>query len=137
MNYSKNYLNVSSITYPPKLKMYRSILLLTPEEETELSKATNDSCVRLFNYYISRRTYKYFIPTDYGKIGEALGWTASKTEKCKSMLIKAGYLLVKKDTLRDKTLVYRVLLGQDMVNYYLEYKRFPDDSLTFTKELVT
>lgn len=134
MNYSKNYLNIGAITYPPKLKMVRSILMLTQEEERQVVLDTNDSCLRLYKLYIDKKNWKHFNPTDYEKIGEVLGWTAAKTEKCKTMLIAAEYLLLKKDTLNDGTKIYRILLGKDIVQQYKKTKVFPDEVLKIDGE---
>jgi hypothetical protein len=131
MNYSKNYLNLGTVVYPPKLKMVRSILMLTEDQKREIASDTNDSCLRLYEFYINKKTWKHFNPTDYGKIGEALGWTARKTESSKTILVKHKYLLIKKDTLKDKTRIYRVLLGKDIVKHYLDTKEFPIDSEAF------
>lgn len=128
MNYSSNYLKVGAIVYPPKLKMNRSVLMLTLEQRNEVARATNDSALRLYEYYIEKKTWKYFNPLDYEKIGSRLGWSASKTEKCKTMLTKEGFLLVKKDTLKDGTKIYRILLGKELINVYNETNEFPDDS---------
>lgn len=124
-DYSQNYLNIGLITYPPKLKMYRSVLMITPEQTRQLSIDTSDSAVRLYNFYIDKRGWKHFNPLDYKQIGLALGWTARKTETQKAKLQEAGYLLVIKDTLKDKTIVYRVLLGKDIVSHYKETGNYP------------
>ena len=124
-NYSKNYFNVGLIVYPPKLQMYRSVLMLTPEQTRELAIDTSDSAIRLYNYYISKRGWKHFNPLSYTEIGNDLGWTARKTETQKAKLVNAGYLLVIKDTLKDKTIIYRVLLGKDIVSHYNQTGEYP------------
>ena len=60
MNYNKNYLKVGAITYTPKLKIYRSILMLTLEQKNEVAMSTNDSALRLYEYYIDKKTWKHF-----------------------------------------------------------------------------
>ena len=102
--------------------------MLTEDQKRELASNTNDSCLRLYEFFINKKTWKHFNPTDYQRIGEALGWSARKTESSKTMLVKAGYLLIKKDTLKDKTKIYRVLLGKEMVDHYLITKEFPTDT---------
>ena len=130
MNYSKNYLKVGAITYTPKLKLHRSVLMLTLEQKNEIANATNDSALRLYEFYIDKKTWKHFNPLDYEKVGRELGWTASKTEKCKIMLVKSGFLVIKKDTLKDGAKIYRILLGKELVKKYNETNEFPDDNET-------
>ena len=130
MNYNKNYLKVGAITYTPKLKICRSILMLTLEQKNEVAMSTNDSALRLYEYYIDKKTWKHFNPIDYTKVGKELGWTASKTEKCKTMLTKEGFLVIKKDTLKDGAKIYRILLGKELVRKYNETNEFPDDNET-------
>jgi len=125
-NYSDNYLNKALVVYPPKLKMHRSYLMITEQEETEIASLTNDSALRLYKYYVLKRGWKHFNPLDYTRIGEDLGWSKAKTEKTKGMLAKKGLLLIIKDTLNDGTLLYRVLLGQDIVNNYNKTGKFPE-----------
>lgn len=125
MNYKSNYLNTSTIIYPPRLKYFKNILMLTLEEKNQIATDTNDSCLRLFEYYTHKNNYKHFNPLDYESIGKNLNWTASKTRKCKEMLSKAGYLYVKKDTLPDSTKIYRLFLGKEIVSLYLETKVLP------------
>jgi len=132
MNYSKNYLKVSTIVYPPKLNMYRSILMLNGQQKTEVAIATNDSALRLYEFYINKSTWKHFNPTDYVKIGENLGWTGRKTESNKTLLTKAKYLLIKKDTLKDGAKIYRILLGKQIIEHYLETKELPSNIESFT-----
>ena len=128
MNYSDNYLKKGLIMYPPKLKMIRSVLMLTEDDRREVVIATNDSALRLYEYYISKRGWKHFSPIAYEAIGKDLGWSRSKTEKTKTMLIKAGYLLILKDTLKDHSLIYRVLLGKPVVTHYKDTGNFPEIS---------
>ena len=130
MNDSKNYLKVGAITYTPKLKLHRSVLMLTLEQKNEIANATNDSALRLYEFYIDKKTWKHFNPLDYEKVGRELGWTASKTEKCKIMLVKSGFLVIKKDTLKDGAKIYRILLGKELVKKYNETNEFPDDNET-------
>lgn len=125
MQHKNNYLDVSAVAYPPKLKLFRNILMLTLDQQNEIAEDTNDACLRLFEYYIQKKTWKHFNPTNYENIGKSLRWTASKTKKCKDMLVKAGYLYVKKDTLPDKTKIYRIFLGQEVVALYNETKNLP------------
>ena len=99
--------------------------MLTADQENEVASDTNDSALRLYKYYIHKKNWKHFVPTDYTRIGKALNWSPSKTEKCKTMLIKAGYLLLKKDTLSDGTKIYRILVGKEIVNEYVNTKKFP------------
>ena len=99
--------------------------MLTTKETRQLSIDTSDSAVRLYNYYIDKRGWKHFNPLDYPRIGNDLGWTARKTETQKAKLVDAGYLLVVKDTLKDKTTIYRVLLGKDIVAHYEETGNYP------------
>ena len=136
MNYSINYLELGAITYPPKLKMYRSILMLTAEQKNEVVKATNDSALRLYEYYINKKSWKHFNPLNYKSIGRALTWSASKTEKCKGMLVKEGYLLIKKDTLPDGTKIFRILLGKDVVSLYKLTNKFPssEENIIYNEE---
>ena len=57
MNYNKNYLKVGAITYTPKLKLHRSVLMLTLEQKNEIANATNDSALRLYEYYIDKKNF--------------------------------------------------------------------------------
>jgi len=100
--------------------------MITEQEETEIASLTNDSALRLYKYYILKRGWKHFNPLDYTRIGKDLGWSRAKTEKTKGMLVKKELLLVIKDTLNDGTLLYRVLLGQDIVNTYNKTGKFPE-----------
>ncbi len=133
-NYSDNYLNKALVVYPPKLKMHRSYLMITEQEETEIASLTNDSALRLYKYYIVKRGWKHFNPLDYTKIGKHLGWSKAKTEKTKGMLVKKGLLLIIKDTLNDGTLLYRVLLGQDIIDTYNKTGIFPKLTGTIEEE---
>jgi len=132
METKNNYLEVSAISYPPKLKLYRGILMLTLEDKNKLVGDTNDSALRLYEYYIGKQKWKHFNPTSYCEIGKALNWSASKTESVKNKLVKAGYVLIKKDTLKDGTKIYRVLLGKEMVHLYNTTKEFPSREETVT-----
>ena len=125
-NYSDNYLNIGLITYPPELKTYRTIQMLSQEDEKEISKNTSDSAARLYRYYIDKRGWKHFNPLDYEKIGKDLGWTARKAETQKAKLQNAGYLLTIKDTLNDGTKLYRVLLGRNIVSHYNKTGEYPE-----------
>jgi len=99
--------------------------MLTPEQTKELAIDTSDSAVRLYTYYIDKRGWKHFNPLDYSRIGEDLGWTARKTETQKAKLVDSGYLSIIKDTLKDKTTIYRVLLGKEAVRQYKETGEYP------------
>ena len=132
MSHNKNYLDVSAVAYPPKLKMFRSVLMLTLEQQNEIATETNDACLRLYEFYIHKKNWKHFNPTDYEVIGKALQWTASKTKKCKDMLTKAGFLYIKKDTLQDSTRVYRIFIGKEVVSLYKETKQLPSNHEEFT-----
>ena len=132
MNYSENYLKVGTIVYPPKLTQYRNLFMLTPDQKTEVAKLTNDSALRLYEFFITKKSWKHFNPTDYERIGKVLGWTARKTESNKTLLTKANYLLIKKDTLKDSTKIYRVLLGKPIIEHYNETNEFPSDTEAFT-----
>ncbi len=125
---NKNYLSVGAIAYPPKLKMRSNVLMLTLDQKNEVANATNAECLRLYEFYIDKKNWKHFNPTDYVKIGKSLDWTESKTKKCKDMLTKAKYLLVKKDTLKDSTKLYRILIGKEVVKLYHETKQFPSST---------
>ena len=125
MQHKNNYLDVSAVAYPPQLKLFRSVLMLTLEQQNEIANATNDACLRLYEYYIQKKQWKHFNPTDYERIGAGLSWTPSKTKKCKDMLTKAGYLHIKKDTLPDKTKIYRIFLGKEIVDLYKNTKQLP------------
>ena len=46
------------------------------------------------------------------------------------MLTKEGFLVIKKDTLKDGAKIYRILLGKELVRKYNETNEFPDDSET-------
>lgn len=127
MERKNNYLEVSAVAYPPKLKLFRSILMLTLEQQNEIAEETNDACLRLYEFYIQKKGWKHFNPTDYATVGSALRWSASKTKKCKDMLVKAGYLYIKKDTLPDNTRIYRIFLGKDVVSLYRETKKLPSE----------
>ena len=104
--------------------------MITPEQERELANDTSDSAVRLYNYYIDKKGWKHFNPLNYKGIGKDLGWTARKTETQKAKLVNAGYLLVIKDTLKDKTIIYRVLLGKEIVSHYIKTGKYPELSGT-------
>jgi hypothetical protein len=136
MNNNTNYLSLGVIVYPPKLKMYKSLLMLTTEDKNEVSILTNDSALRLYEYYISKKSWKHFNPTDYARIGKELGWSPSKTEKCKTMLVKAGFVLIKKGSLSDGVTIYRILLGKPLVEKYHESNTFPtsEETIHYTKE---
>lgn len=99
--------------------------MITMEEETEIAKITNDSAVRLYKFYIDKKGWKHFNPIDYKKIGDVLGWSKAKTEKTKAMLVKAGLIKIIKDTLKDGTQLYRLLIGKEIVNHYNNTGEFP------------
>ena len=126
MNYSDNYLNISLVTYTPKLKQFRNHLMLSQEDKNHIATKTNDSALRLYEYYIDKRGWKHFNPTDYERIANDLQWSKAKTEKTKTMLIKAGLLLILKDTLKDKSIIYRVLLGENIIDIYNKTGEFPE-----------
>ena len=136
MEYNNNYFKMSLNTYPPKLKMYRSVLMLTPEDRNEVALLTNDSALRLYEYYIAKKGWHHFNPTNYKAIGADLAWSEAKTIKNKAKLVKAGLLAIIKDTLNDKTVLYRVLLGLDMVAKYKKTGEIPELAGTIDSEEV-
>jgi hypothetical protein len=128
--------NAETVTYTPQLKLYIDKLMLSQEQINEVVEDTNDSCLRLYEFYVTKKNWKHFNPIDYTKIGNVLRWSASKTEKCKCMLTKAGYLLIKKDTLSDGTKIFRILVGKEVVKLYKNNKILPTDKnqITYTKK---
>ena len=121
--YSENYLNVSCKTYPP-YSDYRKYLrggsyMLTDEYKRNIITEVGDSAYLLFDYYYSHYTYNYFKPDDSEKIGKDLGWSAKKVDRLRGKLKKANYILILKETMKDKSLYYRVLMGKEIVLHYL------------------
>lgn len=137
--YSKNYLKAVSKTYPPSgdnLKFIRAgEYMFTEEYKRELISNLGDSGYILFDFFYSRKKYNYFTPTDNTYIANQLGWTDSKVERIKTLLVKEGYLLLLKDTVKDGSKFYRILLGKDIVDHYKKHGVI-DDSLLILKEEV-
>ena len=135
--YSENYLKAVSKTYPPSgdnLKFIRAgEYMFTEEYKRELISNLGDSGYILFDFFYSRKKYSYFTPTDNEYIAKQLGWTSSKVERLKTTLVKEGYLLLLKDTVKDGSKFYRILLGKDIVNHYIQHGII-DDSLLILKE---
>ncbi len=120
-NYSENYLNVSSKTYPPatKYRKYvRGAYMLTEEYKKTLIKTLGDSEYILFDYYYTKSGFNYFKPNDNEKIADELGWSASKVKRIRKNLKDKHYLLVLSDTGKDGTKYFRILMGKDIVNHY-------------------
>lgn len=137
--YSENYLKAVSKTYPPSgdnLKFIRAgEYMFTEEYKRELISNLGDSGYILFDFFYSRKKYNYFVPTDNTYIANQLGWTDSKVERIKTLLVKEGYLLLLKDTVKDGSKFYRILLGKDIVDHYKKHGVI-DDSLLILKEEV-
>jgi hypothetical protein len=137
--YSKNYLKAVSKTYPPSgdnLKFIRAgEYMFTEDYKRELIFNLGDSGYILFDFFYSRKKYNYFVPTDNTYIANQLGWTDSKVERIKTLLVKEGYLLLLKDTVKDGSKFYRILLGKDIVDHYKKHGVI-DDSLLILKEEV-
>lgn len=137
--YSENYLKAVSKTYPPSgdnLKFIRAgEYMFTEDYKRELISNLGDSGYILFDFFYSRKKYNYFVPTDNTYIANQLGWTDSKVERIKTLLVKEGYLLLLKDTVKDGSKFYRILLGKDIVDHYKKHGVI-DDSLLILKEEV-
>jgi hypothetical protein len=125
LNYNDNYLKKGLIVYPPELQMKRSVLMLSKDDRRELIQEVGDSALLLYEFYIEHKGWRHFNPLDYASIGSKIGWTARKTENTKGKLVKSGYLLVIKDTLKDSSVIYRVLLGKRIVDLYNKTGTFP------------
>ena len=141
-NYNKNYLNVTSKVYPPSTEYLRYMksgeYMFKDEYKRELITELGDSAYLLFEFFYSRRKYNYFIPTDNTEIGKQIGWTSSKVERIKGQLVEKGYLLILKDTAKDGSKFYRILLGNKIVEHYKLYKRIDDaDIVLLEKQFIT
>lgn len=138
--YNKNYLNATSKIYPPhgtNLRYMKSgEYMFKDEYKRTLIKELGDSGYLLFDFLYSRRKYNYFIPTDNQQIADLIGWDKSKVERMKTLLTSSGYLLILKDTAKDKTKFYRVLLGKDIVSHYKLHGTIDDaDIVLLEKQL--
>lgn len=122
-HYSENYLKVSCKAYPPhgeNRKYIRGGYILKTGYRKELVQELGDSGYILFQYYYDHATYNYFKPDDNKKIADDIGWTVKKIERIRKLLKDKKYLLILKDTAKDKSKYYRVLMGKGIVEHYLE-----------------
>jgi hypothetical protein len=136
-NYSENYLEVSTVMYKP---MSRNLsyakaggYVLSEEYTKRLIKIVGDSGYILFNHFYKKSSYRFFIPTDNKKLADGIGWSVSKVERIKTLLVKKGYLLILKDTGNDGCSIYRVLLGTELINHYKDTGHLPNDVDTTIK----
>ena len=121
--YSENYLNITCKTYPPHSdyrKYIRGGYVLKVEYRKELMQELGDSGFILFQYYYDHSTYNYFKPDDNKKISDDLGWSTKKVERIRKVLKDKKYLMVLKDTSKDGSKYYRVLMGKGIVEHYLK-----------------
>lgn len=135
--YSENYLKAISKTYPPtgeNLKFVRAGDYMFKEDyKRELINELGDSGYILFDFFYSRKKFNYFVPTDNHYIAKQLCWSDSKVERVKSVLVKKEYLLILKDTARDGSKIYRILMGKDIVEHYKKNGTI-DDSYILSSE---
>ena len=121
-NYSVNYLEITTKTYSPKqdnLRYYRSgTYMFSKKYKAQVIKDVGDAGLILLEYFYDMRTYAHFNPTDNKRIANDLNWTASKVARVKTVLTSNEYLLILKDTNKDGSKLYRILLGKDLVQHY-------------------
>jgi len=131
-NYSDNYLNVTTKTYPPSqrnLRYIRSDYMFTMDYKRKVIKEVGDSACILLEFFYDRRKYNYFKPTDNQYIADSLSWNKKKVERVKTTLVKNDYLLILKDKAKDGTQFYRVLLGKDIVEHYKDTGEISKDAV--------
>lgn len=131
-NYSSNYLKVTSKTYSPHHSNMKSVakgsLMFKEDYKRRLIQELGDSEYLLLEYFHSRKSYNFFVPTDDTAIAKDIGWTASKVKRIKTDLVKAEYLLILKDTAKDGAKFYRIILGKELVEHYHTSGMLPDDA---------
>jgi len=128
--YTTNYLKVLSKVYAPDSKQLRYIrgeYMISLDTKYKIIQDHGDSAWILYEFFYERRRYNHFSPTDDEAIAKAIGWSASKVTRIKSLLKKNLLLLILKDTVRDGTSFYRTILKPELIMFYNEHNALPAD----------
>ena len=94
--------------------------MITEQYKRQIIQDTSDAGLILFEFYYSRMNHNYFNPKDNSRIGQKIGWSAKKVERVRKQLKDNHYILILSDTNKDKSKLYRTLLGQEIVEHYIK-----------------
>jgi hypothetical protein len=140
-HYSDNYLKYPCMIYKPYYQHLRKLdkgtYVMTKEYQKEIITTAGDSAWILFEYYYSKYSFKHFKPTDNKKIGEAIGWKASKVARVRTLLVKHRYMLFIKDTVKGGSILYRVLMGKELVTHFIEHGTLPKKTKNIKETIST
>lgn len=130
-NYSENYLKVVSKIYQPNqktsLRYMRGEYMLNLKTKYGIVKDYGSDAAILYEFFHEKKRFNHFSPTNDTLIASELGWSKSKVTRIKSILKKANLLLILKDTVKDGTILFRIILNTDLIEHYQKHNVLPLD----------
>lgn len=126
---NNNYLIEDKNEKIKPIKYIRGEHMLSTEFKRKLIKDLGSDAYVIYDYFyeMSKQNNSKFSPTDDKAIADKFGWSASKVTRLKSLLKKAGYLLIIKETTNKKTTLYKILMTPSIIDYYKTTGTVPED----------
>lgn len=114
------------LPYRDRTRYLSGEYMIKLDHKYELIRELGESAYLLYEFFYEKKKYKDFAPTNDESIGKILGWSTSKVTRIKSQLKKAKYLLILKDTNKDQSILYRIILEKELVLQYEKTNTLPE-----------